>query len=126
MTRNPAKENYLFFHYLNYFSSKLEAAILDNVIKIPPHSGTGFIKWHILEEGFGLRFYDFIANRDIEFNLFTEEESGAVYKLIYELDTEYSQRLDVLNNKDACLYFSDFQKRIKIRRGAYMPCHIDI
>lgn len=114
------KKNYLFFQYLDYFSSKLEAPVLDNAIKIPPHIGKGFIKWYLVEEGCGIRFYNFTLNSDIEFKLFTREETGLVYKIIYELDKENSQLLSVLSDKEANLYFSDFQKKMKLRRGEHI------
>lgn len=120
MSLSFPKENHLFFQYLDYFSSKLEGTLLDNVIKIPPHIGTGNIKWYLPEDGFGIRFYDIIPNQDIEYNLFSKEESGAVYKLIFVLEKELSLQADNLNNNNAYLYFSDFQKTIKIKRGEHV------
>ncbi|MEO9022712.1 MAG: AraC family transcriptional regulator [Ginsengibacter sp.] len=113
MTKPFAKKNCFFSPFLDYFSSKLEATAFDNIIKIPPQIGTGCIKWHLLEEGFGFLFYNLTPKSDIEFDLFIKEESGAVYKVIYELE----ERLDTFSDKEAYLYSADFQKKIKITRG---------
>ncbi|MEO6837824.1 MAG: AraC family transcriptional regulator [Ginsengibacter sp.] len=120
MTSGFAKKNHLFFNYLDYFSSKLEATVLDNTIKIPLHIGTGLIKWYLLEEGFGVRYYDFILNKDIDCNLFLEEEAGDVYKLIFLVEKKNAQTAVVPGNKNAYLYFSDFQKNIEIKRGNHI------
>ncbi|MEO9022931.1 MAG: AraC family transcriptional regulator [Ginsengibacter sp.] len=120
MTGSFTEKDHLFFEYLDYFSTKLEATVLDNIIKIPTHIGKGIIKWYLLEEGFGLRFYDFIPKQDLEYNLFTEEESGTVYKLIFQLEKEQSYLTDNLSNKSAYLYFSDFQKNIKVKRSEHV------
>lgn len=107
----------LFFQYLDYFARKLEAPILNNLIKVPSQIGTGFIKWHLLEEGFGLRYYNFTPDRDIEYNLFTQEESGVVYKLIYVLKKEGTHLADTFNNENIFLHFGHSQKKLVIRRG---------
>jgi AraC-like DNA-binding protein len=117
MTTSFTQKNSLFFQYLDYFARKLEAPILGNLIKVPPQIGTGSIKWHLLEKGFGLRYYNFRPDRDIEYNLFTPEESGSVYKLIYVLKKEAIHLVDTMNDKNIFLHFAPSQKKLVIRRG---------
>src|SRR5436309_1526166 len=83
-----------FSEYLNSLADLFGVEIINNTIEIPESMGKGFIKYIELEEGFGVRYYDFILKKDFEFNLFYDDDREIIYRVLYILQDNFTSIAD--------------------------------
>ncbi|MEO7049163.1 MAG: AraC family transcriptional regulator [Ferruginibacter sp.] len=102
-----------FTEYLVHLSDKLNVPIVNNAIQLPLRLGVGVIKNFLLEEGLGLRYYNFTLKRDLEFKMFSEDEQTVNYKLLYNLD----EKKQVSESRNILMYSNNFQKKGFIYKG---------
>ena len=117
-----------FEDYLIDLSKRLGADYNENVITIPGHLGSGYIKNAILEENFCVRYFNFSFKQDISFDTFTlYPEQEVMYKLLFNLDNKLDNKEveeensgDFNSNKsNALLYSSNVVRKGTFRRNIY-------
>ena len=89
----------------------------ENMLKIPPEKGSGFIKNIFFEDDFCIRYYHFSLKNSISFNWFYDTESDeSLYKLMFTCspsadatgDSIYFDEPECLMKSSTILYAADF------------------
>ncbi|MEO6949798.1 MAG: helix-turn-helix transcriptional regulator [Ginsengibacter sp.] len=104
---------------LSYYAKKLHAPIVDNIVNVPTHLGSGFIKGFFLEEGLYIKYFNLSLKQDIEYELFHDNESPDVYKLIFPLENDYRSS-EIESIQKAFLFSSEFERTLTARRENYI------
>lgn len=97
--------------YLNYLSESLNVPVKNNGIILPPSTGKGFIKNIILEEGLGIRYYNFTLKNDLLFKMFSASETEVNYKILYNLEGKNQVFNQDFERDRVLMYSSNFEKK---------------
>jgi hypothetical protein len=116
---NPFKD------YLPDLAKKLGVEANANMISLPPHIGTGFVKNVLIEENFCIRYFNISFKKDFEFEFFVEQHTSEVYyNLVYLLDSkengEHSNNDAPVNSANILLYSNDFNRKGIIKKNTVL------
>lgn len=112
-----------FTEYLESLAVLFGVEIADNTIKIPPSAGKGLIKFIELEEGFGLRYYDFVLHTDLDLNIFYDDDQELIYRVLYMLPEDAA--FPASNKNFIVMYTGEGQAKGYIKREEHF-CRIAI
>lgn len=105
----------LFEEYLYSIADFFGVEVKNNTVNIPASSGNGLIKYLKLEEGFGIRYFDFILKEDLELNFFYHDSLETKYRILYLLRDDSES--EIPNKGFIKLYPNQIEFKGIVKRG---------